>query len=131
MSTKRLTKAQRAQVRSMFGGRCAYCGCELGDRWHADHVEPVGREWWKKDGSLERPEHDHIGNLMPACAPCNIDKHAMTLDHWRAKLQRSCEVLANNHTTYRHALRFGLLRETQATVSFYFERIRAEQPTAA
>ena len=26
----RLTKAEREQVRAMFGGRCAYCGCELG-----------------------------------------------------------------------------------------------------
>ena len=27
-----LTKKQRAELRMKFGGRCAYCGCELGDK---------------------------------------------------------------------------------------------------
>jgi len=40
-----LTKNQRAELREMFGGRCAYCGCELPEKgWHADHIEPVRRE---------------------------------------------------------------------------------------
>ncbi len=26
-----LTKKQRAELRMKFGGRCAYCGCELSD----------------------------------------------------------------------------------------------------
>ena len=38
-----LTKKQRAELRMKFGGRCAYCGCELGEKWHADHVKPVIR----------------------------------------------------------------------------------------
>jgi len=41
----KLTKAQRAVLREKFGGRCAYCGCELPEKgWHADHLEPVMRE---------------------------------------------------------------------------------------
>lgn len=37
-----LTKKQRAELRMKFGGRCAYCGCELPEKgWHADHVEAV------------------------------------------------------------------------------------------
>lgn len=28
-----------------FGGRCAYCGCELPEKgWHADHVQAVLRK---------------------------------------------------------------------------------------
>ncbi len=38
-----LTKKQRTELRMKFGGRCAYCGCELSDKWHADHVEAVRR----------------------------------------------------------------------------------------
>lgn len=39
-----LTKKQRAELRMKFGGRCAYCGCELPEKgWHADHVQPVAR----------------------------------------------------------------------------------------
>lgn len=43
----KLSKAERAALKQKFDGRCAYCGCELGDRWHADHVRPVTRlsEW--------------------------------------------------------------------------------------
>jgi 5-methylcytosine-specific restriction endonuclease McrA len=126
----KLTKAQRATLRDKFGGRCAYCGRELGDRWHADHFEPVRREWWKKDGGMERPENDHLDNLMPACAPCNIDEHAMSLEEWRKKLQRAVEVLTRNHPTYRHALRFGLVQETGATVTFLFERAASEAPAS-
>ena len=28
----KLTKAQRAELREKFGGRCAYCGCVLPER---------------------------------------------------------------------------------------------------
>jgi hypothetical protein len=39
-----LTKKQRAELRMKFGGRCAYCGCELPEKgWHADHVEAALR----------------------------------------------------------------------------------------
>ncbi|GMG89623.1 HNH endonuclease [Cupriavidus sp. TKC] len=132
----RLTKQQREDVRQMFSGRCAYCGEPLPERWHVDHVEPVMRavvptktdEGWRlRSGPMLMPERDIQANYMPACPPCNIDKHAMTLDGWRAKLQRSCEVLAKNLPTYRHALRFGLVQETQASVTFYFERARATE----
>lgn len=39
----RLTKALREQIRMKYGGHCAYCGCKLGDRWHADHLVPIRR----------------------------------------------------------------------------------------
>lgn len=126
----KLTKAQRATLHQMFGGLCAYCGGVLGDRWHADHVEPVRREWWKKEGGMERPENDTLANIMPACAPCNIDKHAMSLEDWRKKLAGSVGVLNRNHPTYRHACRFGLLVETGALVVFHFERVAAERKAA-
>lgn len=118
----KLNKAQRAALREKFDGRCSYCGDTLGERWHADHLEPVRREWWKKDGGMERPENDTIANLMPACAPCNIDKHAMPLEEWRRKLQGALGVLARNHATYRHAIRFGLITEvSEPKVVFLFE----------
>lgn len=39
----KLTKKQRAELRDKFGGRCAYCGVDLPERWHADHYEAVKR----------------------------------------------------------------------------------------
>lgn len=135
----KLTKAQRATLREMFGGRCAYCGHELGERWHADHVEPVRREMklvrddvsrrsrFVPTGALERPENDHIGNLMPACAPCNIRKHAASLEEFRHGMERAVEVARAASSAYRHALRFGLIAEQTGPVIFYFERYAATQ----
>lgn len=125
----KLTKAQRSELRQKFGGRCAYCGCELGERWHADHFEPVCRnqkyvrgKGFVHDGTMYAPQNDTIDNMMPSCAPCNIDKHAMSLESWRQKLQGACGVLQRNVSTYRHALRFGLVTETQKPIVFYFEQ---------
>lgn len=123
----KLTKTQREALRGMFGGLCAYCGQPLGDKWHADHVEPIVRDWYSvrighAPKGPDHPDRDHFGNLMPACPPCNIDKHANTLEGWRKKLQRSCEVLARNQPTYRHACRFGMILETGVEIVFFFER---------
>ncbi len=124
-----LTKSQRARVREMFGGRCAYCGCELGDRWHADHIEPVTRltEWvdgvgFRPTGVMHAPHRDIIENMFPACAPCNIDKGGYRLEDWRKKLQSSTVTLMRDASSYRHAKRFGLVVETGIRVVFYFEK---------
>ena len=126
-----LTKKQRAELRAMFDGRCAYCGTELPKSWHADHVEPCQRKWIPmqgravQTGEFYKPENNRIDNLMPACPPCNIDKHSMSLESWREKLGRTLEVLRRNYPTYRHALRFGMLAETPTPVVFHFEQMHA------
>jgi hypothetical protein len=134
----KLSKSQRAALRNKFGGLCAYCGAPLGDRWHADHIEPVERKLefvregystrMRATGDVHRPERDCFENLNPACAPCNIDKHAMSLEGWRQKLQNAPGVLSRNQPTYRHAIRFGLVQETGSTIAFYFERAPTPSP---
>jgi len=137
----KLTKAQRATLREMFGGRCAYCGHDLGDKWHADHVEPVVRKLefvreegrpttMRTTGEAWHPERDHIGNMMPACVPCNIRKGGESVESFRTGMERAIEVMRNNHSTYRHALRFGLVTEHTGPVVFYFERFAAERRAA-
>lgn len=125
-----LTKVDREALKNKFGGRCAYCGTELADRWHADHVEAVRRRskyvrdrGFVATGEMDRPENDCLANMMPACAPCNIDKHSFTLEQWRKKLSETCGVLQRNNPNYRHALRFGLVYETGSEILFYFEKI--------
>lgn len=132
----KLTKSQRATLREKFDGRCAYCGGQLGERWHADHVEPIGRtDWFKTISATPRghdyPERDTIENLNPACPPCNIDKHSLSLESWRQMIQRSNEVLARDVSTFRRAVRYGLVQLTATPVKFYFETVAAATPPAA
>jgi hypothetical protein len=137
-----------------FGGKCAYCGCELPEKgWHADHVEPVLREWWKRtkywkdangfkhdvvDGRIVRtavalekagsgrPQKDVIDNLFPACRACNIDKHANSLEAWRKQMQDRVGVCRRNYSAFRHAERFGLVVEIKKPIVFWFEEFAQE-----
>lgn len=42
--TNHMTKREREQIFNKFGGRCAYCGCELTKGWHVDEIQPVIRK---------------------------------------------------------------------------------------
>lgn len=131
-----LTKSQRVKVLAMFDGHCAYCGNVLPIKgWHADHVEPIYRKtkmviddrWgsykYVKTGECFAPENDHLGNFMPSCRPCNIDKSTLSLEDWRKSLERKPQVLRDNYSAWRHAERFGLVAQIQTKVIFHFERV--------
>ncbi|NIC05239.1 HNH endonuclease [Billgrantia bachuensis] len=130
---KRLTKTEREQVRLKFGGRCAYCGEELGKRWHADHLEAVRRrhELYRDEKGRHQArvvgadfEERHVlDNMMPACAPCNISKAAYSLERWRDVLVGYVGALHRNNPTYRVAKKHGLIAETVKPVVFYFETL--------
>jgi 5-methylcytosine-specific restriction endonuclease McrA len=67
------TAAEWTALVETHGGRCAYCG--LARPLHADHRVP-----------LERGGSSDIANILPACARCNLRKHLMTEDEFRARL---------------------------------------------
>lgn len=130
-----LNKKQREALRIKYGGFCSYCGCPLTGKWHVDHVQAVRRDGqWKlvaggkmeyvSLGTMSRPQHDTMENLSPACVPCNINKGVLELEQWRKILERSAHTLHANYSTYRHALRFGLIVETPPTLKFHFETYR-------
>lgn len=58
-----------------FDGRCAYCHRRA--RLQVEHVVPLSR------GGLHR-----IGNIVPACAACNYEKHSSTVTEWRMRRLR-------------------------------------------
>lgn len=118
----RLTKAQRTTLYGMFDGRCAYCGEQLGERWHADHVDAVLRY----GNAMDRAENDRIENLMPSCAPCNLSKATYTLGQWRVALAKHVDSLNNYNTPYRLAKKYGLIVETAQSIVFHFERAEKE-----
>jgi 5-methylcytosine-specific restriction endonuclease McrA len=126
----RLSKSEREAVRLMFDGRCAYCGEELGARWHVDHVEPVIRgDWLGKPP--ERPDRHRADNFMPACARCNISKGSLKLEFWRGWIKGHVTSLNRHHSIYRVVKSFGLVVEVDAPVEFHFERVARATPEAA
>lgn len=118
-----ISKKQREALKQKYGGHCAYCGCILGEKWHADHIEAVDRQWWKPGAPASKPENDVIENMNPACPPCNIDKHSLTLENWRAMMQQTNKALMRDSSTFRRAVRYGLVKLDDAPIVFYFERI--------
>lgn len=133
----KITKAQRAELRLKFGGRCAYCGCQLPEKgWHADHVEPVLRDFdivrapaWSRvshvtrsNGRVMNPELHTIENLFPACAPCNLFKSTMSVEGMRKEISYQIERARAYSVNFRTAERFGLIEIVDKPVVFWFEQ---------
>ena len=59
-------------------GRCAYCGRDVSQGYHVDHIVPLSR-----GGS------NALGNLALTCARCNTSKGAKLLSEWTARPSRS------------------------------------------
>ncbi|MGY0151840.1 HNH endonuclease [Edwardsiella tarda] len=130
-----ITKKQRAELRMKFGGRCAYCGCELPDKgWHADHVEPALRKWEfvknKTSGVLQtastgefwRPENDTLENLFPSCASCNLFKATFSIELFREQIAEQVKRARSRSVNFRTAERFGLIKVIDRPVIFWFEQ---------
>lgn len=132
----KLNKKQREELRMKFGGRCAYCGCELPEKgWHADHVEAIHRKLeideearsqgkWKlkQTGESFRPQHDTLENMNPACAPCNLFKSVFDIEEFRNQIQLQAERGLRASVNFRTAERFGLVEIVNKPVVFWFER---------
>lgn len=125
------TKAQRDALRLMFGGRCAYCGNDLGRAMHADHLLPcvrITRDPWARplppaECRMLKPERNTVDNMMPACAACNLHKGGHSLEGWRDILQRSAAILRRDTSTFRAGERFGVIRVSEQPIVFHFERV--------
>jgi len=123
------SKRQKEALRQKFGGKCAYCGCDLKDM-HCDHLEPVVRlhtDQWNNplpaaEKRLLKPERNVVSNMMPACKGCNLHKGGYPLEYWRGILQRSGEIVGKQTSTFRAGVRMGVITVSADPVVFYFER---------
>ena len=126
-----ISKKNREIIKQKFGGKCAYCGCELQKGWHVDELYPVQRNYkWNKnktryihDGTYMNPQNLHINNQMPSCPSCNINKHSMNLEDFRKLIEGFMKHLNERNTQYKIAKRYGLIQETIKPIIFYFETI--------
>lgn len=64
---KKLSKEKRKTVYEKYGGRCAYCGCEIEYKdMQNDHIEPI----YKYETAYQTGNSDwldDVKNLLPAC----------------------------------------------------------------
>jgi len=75
---KDITADDRAAMAKHFEGRCAYCGDELGQRWHADHLV-----------SVYQGGFNHISNRVACCPGCN--EREKQEKHWLDFLSAKCD----------------------------------------
>ena len=124
-----MKKADRQKVLEKCNGKCAYCGVDLNGKFHVDHLEPVRRisKWengkFVPTGKMENPERDHIDNMLPSCASCNVVKGMMCLDDFRMTIRQKTEQLLRE-SNYRVALRYGLIEVKPKKIVFYFETLK-------
>jgi len=134
-------KLQRQLIFDKYGGKCAYCGCDLQKGWHVDEILPVIRGSvyilddngkriydhqkgeYKTKPTVKHPERFHIDNQNPSCASCNINKHSMPLEDFRKLIKGFLKHLNEISTQYKIAKRYGLVSETEIEVKFYFETL--------
>lgn len=117
----KLTKAQREQLKNKFGGHCAYCGCKLEEKWHADHLAPI----YRGHDENKRYEHhgkDEIENLMPSCVSCNLSKSVWSLEMWRDELKAKVDRLHKYEKNFRLVVSFAQVEITENPVQFFFEK---------
>ena len=109
MQRRSIPKSVRKIIYQKYGGRCAYCGCELEYKdMQVDHVQSV---YWN-NGDNE------IKNLMPACRMCNFYKSTYSVEKFRELTDRLEKTFI-----YRLAKKYGIVVEQKEPMQFYCEKV--------
>ena len=120
MKRKKLTKAQRLRVYKMYGGRCAYCGRPIRyEDMQVDHMVPL------YNGGADNEE-----NYVPACRMCNHYKSTYTVEKLSEQVGMLQDRLRKDYI-YRLSLQYGLVREAENKITFFFEKKRDQEEELA
>ncbi|MDR3026047.1 hypothetical protein [Chryseobacterium sp.] len=133
----KLTKAQREILYKKYGGKCAYCGCELPERWLADViVDPIRNSKWNNElqkweyvGLYKNSDLESIDNRNPCCKSCDVHKSSKTLEQFRQSLYGLLKLVTEEYGYYKILNRFGMLQETGQKVRFFFETYERKEIT--
>lgn len=121
MKHKRIPKRQREAVFNKYGGRCAYCGCELTLRtMQVDHIKAVYASSLENNGV--ETQDDNLENLNPSCRQCNFYKGTLDIEQFRKKIMTTLYETCQNTFQAKLAKKLGMLTVKQFD-KFYFERI--------
>lgn len=116
----------RQEVFKKYNGKCAYCGCELQKGWHVDHIKPAWHNWDSEDIKIRlkiEKGKDELDNYNPSCPRCNKWKSTFSIDKFRHEISMQIERLKRDSSSFRMALDYGLIKETEIQVKFYFETL--------
>lgn len=124
-------KEERQAIFNKTNGKCGYCGETLLKGWHVDHMEPVVRKLvYDKEKKqivtsreMHRPENDCFENKIASCPSCNIRKHSANVEQFRYALSNTINTLNRDISSFKFAKRYGLVKETNAEVKFYYESL--------
>lgn len=127
-----MKKSDRELIYNKYGGRCAYCGCELQKGWAVDHIVPCYRtdndeEYIRRFTHPKRTEpiphrgKDCIENYNPSCRRCNGWKSTFSVEQFREEIKLQPTRVRVVSTGFRLAEDFKQIQETNNPVVFYFE----------
>ena len=122
---RQISKKLRQLVFDKYGGRCAYCGQELGKNknrmWNVDHIHPKRLSHWLRNFDM-----NSIDNLNPSCRRCNIFKGGMQLELFRSELQKQVFRLRKN-PQFKRALDYGQITIHESPINFYYEKLQSKE----
>ena len=121
-----MTKNERQIVFDKYGGKCAYCGCELQKGWHIDHIEPAYHNWSDEDVKRHLKQErglNIIENYNPACPRCNRWKGTWSIEQFRNEISLQIERLERDSAPFRMARDYGLINTADIEVKFYYETL--------
>lgn len=119
-----MNKKEREVVFDKFGGKCAYCGCELQKGWHVDHIQPAFHNWSDEDIKKHLKQdrgQNKIENYNPACPRCNRWKGTWSIEQFRNEIFLQLKRLERDSAPFRIASDYGLIKTMDIEVKFYFE----------
>lgn len=119
-----MTKNERQIVFDKYGGKCAYCGCELQKGWHVDHIEPAFHNWSDEDVKRHLKQErglNIIENYNAACPRCNRWKGTWSIEQFRNEISLQLERLERDSAPFRMARDYGLIKTSEIEVKFYYE----------
>lgn len=112
-------KIDRKLIFNKYGGKCAYCGCELEfKKMQIDHILAKRRDL--KD-VMNGP--DTIDNYNPSCKSCNSGKNTFTINQYREWIEDQYGRCIRDSATFRSLVRFGIVKKHKNNVTFYFETL--------
>jgi 5-methylcytosine-specific restriction endonuclease McrA len=121
MKHKRISKKTRELVLNKYGGKCAYCGCDLTlSTMQVDHIKAVYASSLENDGV--ETQDDSLENLNPSCRQCNFYKGTLDIEQFRYKIKTTLYGTCQNTFQAKLAKKLGMMKVTQFD-KFYFEKL--------